>query len=334
MAIFSVMSMMTIFFLLGTASLLSTVTETKISYNYKKSIHAFYDAEAGIAVAIARVKNGWIPEYGDPNWQEYDRDGLFNYRYCSTFDPNTNIYEIISEGYDPSGKSCRRIIVELKRIFQASDITSPVYCGSSKNKGQPNRINGNSNCQGWMDDGDPNNNHSVPCIVTRKHRESHCKPCDLDYDQLITSDPNKVKYNVKELNLVDMANYYKDLPPDITSIPSGGTVNIGDPADSKVVYINGNQVVAGKLKGYGILVVTGDLRISGKMEWYGLIIVLGNNLIVTGGGAQGLHVTGAVATPNHFEIRGNADIQWCGDVIKKVVEMAGDPLTIVSWKEE
>ena len=131
-----------------------------------------------------------------------------------------------------------------------------------------------------------------------------------------------------------MANYYKDLPPDITSIPSGGTVNIGDPADSKVVYINGNQVVAGKLKGYGILVVTGDLRISGKMEWYGLIIVLGNNLIVTGGGAQGLHVTGAVATPNHFEIRGNADIQWCGDVIKKVVEMAGDPLTIVSWKEE
>jgi len=47
-----------------------------------------------------------------------------------------------------------------------------------------------------------------------------------------------------------------------------------------------------------------------------------------------MQITGALLTPNHYEMRGNSDVQWCGDVVRKVMDDAGDPLTVVSWKED
>lgn len=329
-ALFSVMAFMTIFFLIGTALLLTTSTECKISQNHRQSIHAFYDCESGLAEALACIKNG--TEVLD-QWIDASI-GTFNYRYFTCFDPNTDIYTITAEGEDPKQKAKRRIVTEVRRLFSSGDIKSPVYCGSGKNKGQPNAIYGDSNCPGWADDGDPNNDLSAPCVVTPNAFETISKPLDLEDDQLFTSAPQPVEYNAEELNLVDMANFYKDLPPDRTSIPVASNETIGSETETKVVYINGNQTLAGQLTGYGILIVTGDLHISGKLRWYGVIIVLGNNVIQTGGGNSGIQVTGAVLTPNHFEIRGNSDVQWCGDVVRKVMSEAGDPLTILSWLEE
>ena len=336
MALFSVMALMVIFFLVGTASLLNTATESKISQNHKKSIHAFYDCEAGIAEAIAHIKNDTVnlDQDGGPNWETASNSTLFQYQYYTTYDPNTEIYTITSEGKDSSQTAHRRIIAEVRRIFCAADIQSPVYCGSGKNKGQPNAIYGDSNCPGWASDGDPNNDYSVSCVCTPNSYESDTKPLDLDYDQLHTSAPNQVEYNAPELDLVEMANFFKDLPPDRTSIPVAATETIGSTTDTKVVYINGSQTIAGKLTGYGVLVVTGDLHVSGQINWHGVVIVLGNNVIQTGGGTSGIQVTGAVLTPNHFEIRGNSDVQWCGDVVRKVMDDAGDPLRMISWKEE
>ena len=334
-ALFSVMALMTLFFLMGTASLLNTSTESKISQNHKHGIHAFYDGEAGIAEAIAHIKNNTInlSQDEDPDWQTADST-LFRYQYYTAYDPNTKIYTITSEGKDLTQTANRRIIAEVRRIFSTGDIKSPVYCGSGKNKGQPNAIYGDSNCPSWASDGDPNNDGSVACISTPNSYESDKKPLDLDTDQLYTSAPNQVEYDSPELNLVDMADYFKDLPPDRTYLPVSTTETIGSPTDTQVVYINGNQTIAGHLTGYGILVVTGDLHISGQIDWNGVIIVLGNNVIQTGGGTSGMQITGALLTPNHYEMRGNSDVQWCGDVVRKVMDDAGDPLTVVSWKED
>ncbi len=337
MALLSAMTILTLLFFMGNASLLKTITEHKISVNHKRGIHAFYDCEAGIAEAIAQIKNDTavFDQNGDPNWQTTQNLSLFKYRYHTLFDPNTHLYTIISEGKDPLQKANRRIVAEVRRLFHASDIKSPVYCGSGKNKGHPNSITGDSVCPTWADDGDPNNNYSVPCVSSPNPYESSKKPLDIDLANLQTSASATLEYNGDEIDLVTMANYYKDLPPDRTSIPVATTETIGSPTDTKVVYINGNQTIAGKLTGYGILVVTGDLHISGQINWNGVIIVLGNNVIQTGGGASSeIQVTGAVLTPNHFEIRGNSDIQWCGDVVRKVINDAGDPLHVVSWREE
>ncbi|MEW6381029.1 MAG: pilus assembly PilX N-terminal domain-containing protein [bacterium] len=336
MAMVIVLSVMAALFAIGTASLTNSATENKISQNYQKSVRAFYDCEAGIAEGMAKIKSGTavIEQDGDPNWISTTQSYLFKYRYHTTYDAANRTYTITSEGKDPSQTANRRIVAEMKRIFSAGDIRSPVYCGSGETKGNANSIRGDSVSPAWASDGDSSNEGSVPCVTTPNPYVSATNPLKVDQTQLFTADPNKVDYDVDPIDLVAMANFYKDLPPDMTSIPTGTTVTIGSETDTKVVYINGNQTIAGDKYGYGILVVTGDLHISGQLHWNGIVIVLGNNLIQTGGGVSGLQVTGAVLTPNHFEIRGNADIQWSADVVKKVINNAGDPLKVVSWKEE
>ena len=99
------------------------------------------------------------------------------------------------------------------------------------------------------------------------------------------------------------------------------------------MYINGSQTLSGNKTGYGVLVVTGDLHLSGQLQWYGVVIVLGN-VRQTGGGSHGIQLTGAVLTPNNFDMRGNPDIQWCDDVIRRVLQGTDSPLTVVSWVED
>ncbi len=335
-ALIIVLVVMSALFLVGMASLTNTSTEFMISQNYRQGVRAFYDSEAGIAEAIGKIKNNTaiLDHDGDPNWTVTSNPSLFKYRYYTAYDPNSRTYTITSEGKDSTQTANRKIVAELRRAFCAADIKSPVYCGSGENKGNPNSIHGDSVSPAWADDGDPSNNVSVPCVTTPNPCISATNPIKMDMNQLVTADPNKVEYNTKPIDLVAITNFCKDLPPDRTSIPTGTTVTIGSPTDLQVVYINGNETVAGNKTGYGILVVTGDLHISGLLQWYGIVVVLGNNLIQTGGGVNGVQVTGAVLTPNHFEIRGNSDIQWSADVVKKVLNDAGDPLTVVSWKED
>ena len=333
-ALLAVMAIMSILFVLGTAILTTTIIESKTSQNHKKSVQALYDCEAGVAEAIARIKNNTavMDNDGDPNWVSATNSTLFHYRYYITYASDSHIYKIISEGTDSTRTANHRIVVELMRLFSAGDITSPVYCGSGDNRGQPNTINGNSSCPAWADDGDPNNNTSAPCIVTPNSCVSASNPLDFDQNQLITSNPDKMVYNVPPLDLPAMASYYSTVA-DLTSIPSGNA-DIGASNDLKVVYINSSETIAGNRNGYGILVVTGDLHLSGQIHWFGLVIVLGN-IRQTGGGSHGLQVTGAVLTPNNFSMRGNPDIQWCSDVVRKVIQDAGGPsLSIVSWIED
>ncbi|MEW6381683.1 MAG: pilus assembly PilX N-terminal domain-containing protein [bacterium] len=333
-ALVTVMALMAVLFLLGTAVLTNTATEYKISQNHKQSIQAFYDCEAGIAEATARIKNNTavLDQDGDPNWISPANGIPFHYRYCVTYDPNNHIYRVISEGKDPAQVANKRIIAELKRSFSSGDVISPVYCGSGENRGQPNRIYGDSSCPSWADDGNTSNDTHAPCVVTPQPCVSSSDPLDFDQGQLITSNPNKMVYNTPPLDLQAMADYYKTVA-DLTSIPNGNG-DIGATDDLKVVYINGSDTIAGNRNGYGILVVTGDLHLSGQLHWCGLIIVLGS-VRQTGGGSHGIQLTGAILTPNDFDMRGNPDIQWCDDVVRKVMQDAGSsPLSVVSWIED
>ncbi|MEW5800824.1 MAG: pilus assembly PilX N-terminal domain-containing protein [bacterium] len=334
-ALVTVMALMAILFLLGSAVLTNTIVESKISQNHKQSIQALYDCEAGIAEAISHIKNrtATLDQDGDPNWiLAANSSPAFHYRYSISYDTESRIYTIISQGKDATLTANRRIIAELIRPFSSGDINSPVYCGSGDNRGQPNRINGDSSCPVWADDGDPNNNTSAPCISTPNPRVSDTDPLDFDQDQLITSNPDKMMYDVPPINLQAMADYYSTVA-DLTSIPNGNG-DIGAYDDLKVVYVNGSETIAGNRNGYGILVVTGDLHLSGQLHWYGVVIVLGN-IRQTGGGSHGIQATGAVLTPNNFSMRGNPDIQWCDDMVRKVMQDAGTPpFSILSWIED
>ncbi len=331
LALISVMGLMSILFLLGTAAMTITSTEKKVSHNYMQSVQAFYDCEAGIAEAMAKINNNTATLN---QWRQASDSSSFEYRYYISYDSNEEIYEVTSEGKDPSQSSNRKIIAEFEKSVSPGDITSPVYCGTGDNNGQPNRIYGDSSCPSWVDDGDPNNDTSAPCVATPQPYITDRDPLGFDPNQLITSNPDKMAYNVPELDLVEMAHYYRDYPPDLTSIPTGCTTTIGAPDDLQVVYIDGSQTISGHKTGFGVLVVTGDLHLSGQLQWFGIVIVLGN-LRQTGGGCHGIQVTGAVMTENEFSIRGNPDVQWCGDLIRHVFdELGSPPLSVLSWMEE
>jgi predicted acyltransferase (DUF342 family) len=70
--------------LAGTAAVITTTTDMKISSNYKTSAQAFYIAEAGIQDGINRLLNGNLSDNGsktDPNWNDtstYSSDGFTN----------------------------------------------------------------------------------------------------------------------------------------------------------------------------------------------------------------------------------------------------------------
>lgn len=330
-ALITVMGLMAILFLLGTAALTNTATESKSNQNYVRSVQAFYDAEAGLAEAIAQIKNNTDTR---DQWQQSTDDALFQYQYYIHYDPNDRIYEITSEGHDPQQKANRRLVTEVRRSFCAADIPSPVYCETGSTHGQPSTIKGDSTCPTWADDSDPNNDNSVPCVSTPNPQVSSTSPIDIDTSHLTTSNPDEIDYDVPEIDLVSLAEYYRTLPPDRTSIPTGGTASVGAPDDLQVVYIEGDQTISGNKDGYGILIINGDLHLSGQLSWFGIVIVLGN-VRQTGGGSHGIQATGAVLTPNDFDMRGNPDVQWCGDLVRKVIDETGSPpMQILSWKED
>ena len=330
MALVSVMCLMAILFLLGSAALTNKATETKICKNYVQSVQAFYDCEAGIAAAMAQIEN---------NTATLDQlidtlpDSLFQGQYCITqpYADEDAIYQITSTGHDLTESANRQITAEVRRLLGTGDIYSPVYCDSGDQDGQPNTIYGDcNNCPGWANDSDPNNDTSVPCVATPNSYVSDTDPLDFHEDQLHTSDPNKIVYDAPEIDLRSIVDYYKSLPSIMTSIP-GASGDIGSPTDPQIVYLTDSQTVSNKT-GYGILIVetTGDLHISGQLEWYGVVIVLGS--IHQTGQAT---VTGSILTPNEFDFNGNPDVYWCGDIIRKVLtDLGTPPLKILSWKEE
>ena len=330
MALVSVMCLMAILFLLGSAALTIKVTESKICQNYIKSVQAFYDCEAGIAAAMAQIDN----ETATLN-QLTDTlpANLFQSQYTISkpYADDDTIYQITSVGSDLSDSANRRITTEVKRLLGTGDINSPVYCSSGDQDGQPNTIYGDcNNCPSWANDSDPNNDLSVPCVSTPESKVSDTAPLDFHEDQLFTSDPNKIMYDVPEIDLRSIVDYYKSLPSIMTSIPSSGG-DIGSSDNPQIVYLTDSQTISNKT-GYGILMIetTGDLHISGQLDWYGLVIVLGT--IHQTGQAT---VTGSVLTPNEFDFNGNPDVYWCGDLIRKVLTDLGTPaLRILSWKEE
>lgn len=330
LALVSVMCLMAILFLLGTAALTNKATESKICQNYVQSVQAFYDCEAGIAAGMAQIENG-----AEALDQLIDTlpVSLFQSQYCITkpYADEDNIYEITSTGHDLTESANRQITAEVERILGLGDINSPLYCGSGDQNGQPNTIYGDCNhCPGWANDSDPNNDTSVPCIATPNSYVSNTDPLDFHEDQLFTSDPNKIVYDAPEIDLRSIVDYYKGLSSVMTSIPSGSGT-IGSSSDPKIVYLTDSQTISNKT-GYGILMVetTGDLHISGQFDWYGVVIVLGS--IRQTGQAT---VTGSILTPNEFDFNGNPDIYWCGDLIRKVLtDLGTPPLRVLSWKED
>lgn len=96
----------------------------------------------------------------------------------------------------------------------------------------------------------------------------------------------------------------------------------------KVTYIEGDAgTMAGQVEGGGVLVINGDAHISGQFVYAGLVIVLGD-LVVSGGGNNGMHSLGAVLVKGEVDLRGNSAIWWSERIIDDVLKLTEYPPSI------
>ncbi len=153
---------------------------------------------------------------------------------------------------------------------------------------------------------------------------------DEDNITTITEDDGNVSgsaaYAQAQIPLAEYAEKFKENSDQvITTLGSGGNMaDIGTMgSDYKVTYLDGDSgTLAGNREGAGILIVNGDLHISGKFQFEGLVVVLGD-VMVTGGGNNGMSVLGAVMANGNVHVTGNADILYSSEAIAAALAAAG-----------
>ncbi len=130
-------------------------------------------------------------------------------------------------------------------------------------------------------------------------------------------------------------------------------VNLGSAEDPKIVFIDGDAKINGKVSGSGLLVVTGKLDLTGTMDYDGLILVVGKDrgeieagVVDVGGTATvigGMFIAKLVPHtqpdgsirfsfgPTGFDIQGTAQIyNHSGNILMALSRL---PLRVVGWRE-
>ena len=114
-----VLTLLAIISLLGATAVIVTTTDIKIGGNYRASVQAFYDADAGVNYAIAKIEEGIkanpqtfsLPTSTDPNDSAHTSN--FTYTIPSGFSfsisditkTGTNTYSFKSTGTDPNNNA-------------------------------------------------------------------------------------------------------------------------------------------------------------------------------------------------------------------------------------
>lgn len=93
--------------LLGTTAVITTTTDLKIGGNYKTSKQAFYDADAGVQYAIAKIEDGLsdgtftLPASGETSSLTYSAPAGFSFTFSDVTKTDTNRYTFTSTGSGP-----------------------------------------------------------------------------------------------------------------------------------------------------------------------------------------------------------------------------------------
>jgi len=106
--------------ILGSTAVVVTTTDLKIGTNYKTSVQAFYDADAGSQYAIAMIENGLgdgtftLPASGGTSSLTFDQPADFSFNISDISTAGSNAYTFTSTGSGP-GNSQAVIEVSFER---------------------------------------------------------------------------------------------------------------------------------------------------------------------------------------------------------------------------
>ena len=241
------LSMMLIFFALGTSYLVSTREEAQTGSSDFDYLLALYRAEAGVEHMIAKLK---VDGLNNDNWTEYKPDGMGPADYYASYTASDQT--IRSDGSNGDNSYFLRVEAEIdqKRFTGALQSGGNILTGGSLT----GTITGDIDAAGTIPD-----------------------PLGS-----FTINGNKTAASSVTIPAVDFSGYLNDSDHRYETLNSY-TWSAGPPNGDGMYYYNGNLTISGTCILNGTIVVTGLLTIT-TMSWDQLQITpTGNNPALVAG---------------------------------------------------
>ena len=334
--------LISILVVVGSTAVMTTTTDMKISTNYRESVKAFYDAEAGIHYTIGRVKSNalLLPESGITTPSLTPPTG-FSFSGITIENLGSNQYRLIGTG---NADNSARKTIEL--VITAPTSVLPGADGALAMYGQDPEVDFRHGAGGGFNvDG---RDYPLPANLA-------CTGADCRTTPLATGTTGL--YTVEEPDIFGSPAFHLGgVPARVeggTSLHTNADWNafvdyilannlyvenqMGTREQPLVTLVGNGSTFGGNMNGAGIIIVDsgGALDVNGTFHFEGLIILRGTGTF-TGHGTGSIF--GSTITIEHdhktADLDGTVDIFYSGAALNNLNNIGGlRAITLTSWRD-
>jgi|GEM_PF-3100025 len=299
-----------LFSLFGYISLSMLSTGTRRAIDYLNSEKAFHIAEAGIQIALRKLRDNW-DNWKNPNnfpsgYLDEGRFDLSVYDDEDDLDPNfdsNNCIIIESAGSYKQAKRKIKVYVDRKGLFDSA------ICSNNLVNIKSNAVEINGNVFAFTIS-DPHN-----CINGEKNEGNTFLP-ELDLNWF------RAQAQANPLNGRGASGNYFTGKFDYNFPSLNGVIYIDTYAGGNTqhdVKISGNIITEPGEGNPAVLIVNGDLKITGTVQFNGLIYVTGEVMTDSDIGGN-VEISGMIISNGSLDVFGNAGIDYKEEAIPDTVK--------------
>ncbi|MBZ0273148.1 pilus assembly PilX N-terminal domain-containing protein [bacterium] len=259
-----VLMVMSATLLVGLAAMLTSSTDMKISFNYKRGTMAFFAAEAGVQRAIAELRE-------DQDWSDgfelTDQDNGTGYEVDVTH-ISSQLASIRAQGSGGASRRTIEVIVNIDSAYShalniGGDLT---MAGKPRISVEGVRLNGDAFMD--LDNGTPSINVFAPAdsvitfadgSETEPVQHIDTPPFDTSGARLSDSDWNELAANAPDAWSHDEDGIPGNADTTVT-INNLNFENVPAAADGKrTIYVDGDVTLTGSVAGIGTVIATGKI---------------------------------------------------------------------------
>ena len=334
--------LISILVVVGSTAVMTTTTDMKISTNYRESVKAFSDAEAGIHYTIGLVKSNalLLPESGITTPSLTPPTG-FSFSGITIENLGSDRYRLIGTGNaaNSARKTIELVITAPTSVLPGADGALAMY-GEDPEVRLRTGMGGGVNVDG----------HDYPLPADLACTGAGCRTTPL------ATAARPGLYSIETPEITGSLTHLDGTPANVvggTSLHTNEDWNnfvnyilannlyvenqLGTRAQPLVTLIPNGSLFGGNMDGAGIIIVDsgGALDVRGTGHFEGLVILRGTGTFFgTGTGS----IFGSTITIEHEEktadLRGTVDILYSGTALDNLKKIGGlRAITLTSWKD-
>jgi len=332
----------------GTTAVMTTTTDMKISTNYRESVKALYDAEAGIHYAIGRIRSNALPLPVTENVAtpaSLTPPAGFSFSGVTIENLGSNRYRLIGTGNAANSalKTIALVVTAPSSVLPGADGALAMYGGNPEVKLREG-MGGGVNVDG----------NDYPLPANFECTGSACRTTPL------APGAKPGLYSAETPDITGSLTHLDGSPPNVVG---GTSLYTNEDWDNFVNYILDNHLYVenqlgtreqplvtlisgsspsgrrygGNLTGAGIIIVDdgGQLDVGGTGHFEGLVILRGTGTFVGNGTGS---IFGSTITIEHdqktADLRGTVDILYSRTALDNLSKIGGlRVITPTSWRD-